>query len=67
MTPDELRDALKADGWRIETDGYQWKRTGVEWTKRLKHCHGRSKFCERLGMRQQPRNRDYGEIKSPRR
>ena len=31
MTADELREALKADYWRIETEGYTWKRTGVDW------------------------------------
>ena len=31
MTTDQLRDALKADDWRIETEGYTWKRTGVGW------------------------------------
>lgn len=30
-TPDELRVALKADDWRIEKHGYEWKRTGVDW------------------------------------
>lgn len=31
MMPDELRAALLADGWRIETHGYEWKNTGVAW------------------------------------
>lgn len=31
MTPDELKEALQSRSWRIEADGHQYKRTGVDW------------------------------------
>lgn len=31
ITTDALREALKADGWHIETEGYTWKQSGVDW------------------------------------
>lgn len=31
MTHDEFKAELQKRGWRIDTDGHQHKRTGVEW------------------------------------
>jgi hypothetical protein len=31
MGPNELKEALRLDGWRIEKHGYEWRRTGVDW------------------------------------
>ena len=31
MTHEDLKDHLQASGWRIETDGHQYKRTRVTW------------------------------------
>lgn len=48
MKPEQLKNTLVANGWQIETHGYEWKRTGVDWWA-WKHYDGMAECTSNEG------------------